>query len=140
MKRGRSSFFRSGRNFGIPKIKAERISDPAKMRTVQAELAALAQVRDRSIFNREGIEDEVRTCEHARGFGPRFISSSWRGGSTRIMSDDEAIRRRINKRLGSQSVVADPNPRKRITGPLGRYSTSSLGGQDVCVSCFNLGG
>jgi hypothetical protein len=103
----------------ILEIKAERIDDPAKLRNIQSELAALTQARDQSIFDREGIaaltaelrsvnealwsiEDAIRECEQAGDFGPRFIElarSVYQNNDHRA-----AIKRRINERLGSQIV------------------------------------
>ena len=101
----------------ILELKAERIGDQEKLRNVRAELAVLAEARDRSIFDLEGlreltcelkgineslwaIEDEIRACEQPGDFGPRFIElarSVYRQNDRRA-----AVKRRINERLGSR--------------------------------------
>ncbi len=103
----------------ILEIKAERIVDPEKLRNIHAELDALTEARDGSIFDQDGIagltaelkainealweiEDEIRDCEQAGDFGPRFIElarSVYQNNDHRA-----AIKRRINERLGSQIV------------------------------------
>ncbi len=103
----------------ILELKAERIGDEAKLRHVRAELAVLNEARDRSIFDLEGlaeltselkeingalwaIEDELRACEQAGEFGPRFIElarSVYRTNDRRA-----AVKRRINERLGSTLI------------------------------------
>ena len=103
----------------ILEIKAERIDDPAKLRNIHAELAALSQARDQSIFDQDGIasltaklrsvnealwsiEDEIRACEHAGDLGPRVIELA---RSVYQENDHRAaLKRRINERLGSQIV------------------------------------
>jgi hypothetical protein len=100
----------------ILEIKAERIADPAKLRNVRAELAALTAVRARCVpdwpelqpFITElkvvneaiwQVEDEVRLCERRGDFGPYFIElarSIYRSNDRRA-----ALKRAINKRLGS---------------------------------------
>jgi hypothetical protein len=74
----------------IREIKAERITDAAKLRNVLAELATLSEARDASNFDGEvlaaltaeleaineslwRIEDEIRECERSGDFGPTFI-------------------------------------------------------------------
>ncbi len=103
----------------ILEIKAERIADPDKLRHVRTELATLRSARDRTILPSEAmttltaelksvneslwsIEDEIRECEQAGDFGPRFIQlarSVYKNNDHRA-----AIKRRINERLGSQIV------------------------------------
>jgi hypothetical protein len=101
----------------ILEIKAERFDDPVKVSHVRAELAALIEARDRSIFIQEGvegltaelkainealwrIEDEIRECERAGEFGPRFVELA---RSVYQNNDRRAeIKRRINERLGSR--------------------------------------
>jgi hypothetical protein len=103
----------------ILEIKSERISDTEKLGHVMVELAALTEARDRSIFYGEGLadvvaelksineslwrtEDEIRACDRADDFGPRFIELS---RSVYETNDRRAaIKRRINERLGSEIV------------------------------------
>jgi Family of unknown function (DUF6165) len=102
---------------GILEIKAERFDDPVKVGHVRAELASLIEARDRSIFIQDGvedltgelkavneslwrIEDEIRECERAGDFGPRFVElarSVYRNNDRRA-----DLKRRINERLGSK--------------------------------------
>ena len=75
----------------ILQIKTERMTDPAKVKNVQVELAILAKTRQESmaasaeLTKLEGqlkavnerlwdIEDEIRVCEGKQDFGPRFIA------------------------------------------------------------------
>jgi Family of unknown function (DUF6165) len=103
----------------ILEIKAERIADPDKLRNVQTELGTLRTARDRTIVPSDdlasltaelrsvnealwSIEDEIRECEQAGDFGPRFIQlarSVYKNNDHRA-----ALKRRINERLGSQIV------------------------------------
>ena len=103
----------------ILEIKAERITDPEKLRHVRAELAALSEARDRSIFDGEGlaalvaelkaineslwdIEDEIRSCEREGDFGTEFVELA---RSVYETNDRRAaVKRRINERLGSEIV------------------------------------
>ncbi len=74
----------------ILQIKAERISDPGKLANVRTALQHLSDTRDKALspsgeltrleerlkaFNESlwDIEDEIRNCEAAQDFGPRFI-------------------------------------------------------------------
>src|SRR5687767_10465890 len=71
-------------------IKAERITDPAKLKNVKIELDTLVAARDKGIppspqmdeLTRElkkvnealwVIEDDIRDCERDQNFGPKFI-------------------------------------------------------------------
>ena len=103
----------------ILEIKAERVSDEEKLGHVRAELAALCEARDRSIFDGEGlaalvaelklineslwrIEDEIRYCEREGDFGHRFIDLA---RSVYETNDRRAaVKRRINERLGSEII------------------------------------
>src|SRR5262249_54541355 len=75
----------------ILEIKAERASDPAKLRNVRTELALLIAVRTHSVAESPKvqalyselktvneklweIEDEIRLCERREDFGPHFIA------------------------------------------------------------------
>jgi hypothetical protein len=100
----------------ILEITAQRITDEAQRRNVCAELAALVEARDRSIFDREGvsgwtaelkglnealwtIEEQLRVCEASEDFGSRFIElarSVYRTNDRRA-----AVKRMINQRPGS---------------------------------------
>jgi Family of unknown function (DUF6165) len=119
------------RYISILEIKAERISDPAKLKNVRAELHALLEARDASIFDTEGlaplaaelrtvnealwdIEDQIRDCERAGDFGQQFIELA---RSVYQQNDRRAaIKRRINERLGSEIIeeksypMADSSP------------------------------
>ncbi len=103
----------------ILEIKAERISDPAKLGHVRAELASLTAARDRSIgsMSRLGalvadlrtvneaiwdVEETLRECEAASDFGPRFVAlarSVYRNNDRRA-----ALKRALNDHLGSRLV------------------------------------
>jgi Flp pilus assembly protein TadD len=113
----------------ILQIKTERIAEAAKLRNVRAELEALEAARDRTIAPSEdldrltadlrgvnealwGIEDDIRTCEHAGDFGPQFIElarSVYRHNDHRA-----ALKRQINVLLGSgileEKSYVDPGP------------------------------
>ena len=103
----------------ILEIKAERIGDAIKLRNVRAELEVLTQARrrwlqpspeldaltvDLKAVNAAlwDIEDEIRLCERAQDFGPRFIElarSVYKQNDRRA-----ALKRRINELLGSDLV------------------------------------
>ncbi len=103
----------------ILEIKAERIHDAAKLAHVRAELSALREARDRSIFDGEGlgllagelkaineslwqIEDDIRACEREADFRPRFIELA---RSVYEQNDRRAVvKRRINERLGAEII------------------------------------
>lgn len=100
----------------ILQIKAERIADPVKVRNVRAELDALLAARDRAIPSSPDldaaardlraanealwrIEDDLRDCERAGDFGPRFVDlarSVYRTNDRR-----SELKRRVNDLLGS---------------------------------------
>jgi tetratricopeptide (TPR) repeat protein len=103
----------------ILEIKAERLRDPAKLRNVHAELAALTAVRARCVPDWPElhpliaelktvnvalweVEDELRLCERAGEFGPQFIElarSVYRNNDRRA-----ALKRTLNERLGSTLI------------------------------------
>ncbi len=103
----------------ILEIKAERIGCTAKRANVARELAHLSGARDQAIaadprlarLSAElkavnatlwEIEDDIRECERARDFGPRFIElarSVYRTNDRRA-----ALKREINEHLGSTLV------------------------------------
>ena len=110
----------------ILEIKSERISDREKLEHVRAELAVLTEARDRSIFDGGGlsalvaelksineslwrIEDDIRACERAGDFGPRFIELA--RSSTRPTTGG----RRSNG--GSTSGSARRSSRRNRTAP-----------------------
>jgi Family of unknown function (DUF6165) len=97
-------------------IKRHRITEPAKLRHVEEEWAALNAARDRDVPPSEeltvlaeqlravnealwDVEDELRRCEQAADFGPRFIDlarSVYRHNDRRA-----ALKQAINALLGS---------------------------------------
>lgn len=103
----------------ILKIKARNISDPAKLRNVNHELevlnracaenlapsAELAGLEDELTQVNQAlwvIEDDIRACEAARDFGPKFIELA---RSVYIQNDRRAaIKKAINELCGSNIV------------------------------------
>jgi tetratricopeptide (TPR) repeat protein len=103
----------------ILEIKRGKIRDAAKRRHVRAELAALRAVCDRDIGRPKEItlltsqlkainerlwqtEDELRLCEQAQDFGPRFVELA---RSVYQQNDRRSLlKRRINDLLGSSLV------------------------------------
>lgn len=103
----------------ILEIKAERISDPAKRPNVEAELEALAAVRDAGVpkgprldalterlgaINRAlwDIEDDIRSHEKRQDFGPRFVELA---RSVYRQNDERArVKKEINQLVGSRFV------------------------------------
>ena len=103
----------------ILEIKAERITDPAKLSNVRREHEVLVSARERSVpashkldmlttSLREvnealwQIEDDIRDCERAGDFGDRFINlarSVYKTNDRRA-----ALKREINIVLGSNLV------------------------------------
>lgn len=74
----------------ILRIKSERITDSAKLENVRYELGLLSTAREHSLSESTAlthletglksvnealwqIEDDIRDCERAKNFGPRFI-------------------------------------------------------------------
>ena len=97
-------------------IKLDRIRDPAKRRNVEAEHALLKQTAARHLpataelaeltaalkaINEAlwVIEDDIRDCERARDFGPRFIELARAVYHTNDRR--AAVKRQINEALGS---------------------------------------
>lgn len=98
-------------------IKCERMTDQDKLRNVRAERAlleaSLAETRAASA-ELDGlsaelkevnerlweIEDEIRLCEAAEDFGPRFVELA--RGVYRNNDRRAELKRRINQSLGSQ--------------------------------------
>ena len=100
----------------ILEIKAERMTDPAKLANVGKELAELAAVREREFpahaplaaqaaelkaVNEKlwVIEDDIRECERQKDFGPTFVALA---RAVYVTNDERAnAKRRINELLGS---------------------------------------
>lgn len=103
----------------ILKIKAVRMMDPAKLKNVKHELDVLSLARTESLHQSTEldqledelrkvnealwiIEDDIRACEAARDFGPRFIELA---RSVYIQNDKRAmIKKSINELCGSSIV------------------------------------
>ena len=103
----------------ILRIKAQRMTDPAKLINVRRELALLEQTwrervpSDRGLAGEEAalervnaalwdIEDRIRDCEAASRFDADFIELA---RSVYIQNDERAaIKRRINVKLDSAIV------------------------------------
>jgi len=103
----------------ILRIKSARMREAAKLANVRHELALLEATwraavaapervrRDEQALEAVNqrlwvIEDDIRACEAARDFGPRFIELA---RSVYIENDERAaIKRRINLALGSTIV------------------------------------
>jgi hypothetical protein len=118
----------------ILEIKADRIKDADKLRNVRTELETLRAARDRTIVASEDVAgmtaelravneslwtigDEVRECERAGDFGPKFIELA---RSVYKNNDRRAeIKRRINERLGSVIVEKKSYAEGQPAGPAG---------------------
>lgn len=103
----------------ILEIKNERITDPAKLHNVRVELGLLSKVRDESLQASEqlkqltaelkeanlalwDVEDEIRVCEKAKDFGPKFVELA---RSVYHRNDRRAtLKRQINDLLGSKII------------------------------------
>jgi len=103
----------------ILEIKAERLSEPARLRNVRTELAALRAARERAVQPSPPLEaltaelravnealwqteDDLRLCERDQDFGPRFVELA---RSVYRLNDGRAeLKRRINELLGSSLV------------------------------------
>ncbi len=103
----------------ILKIKARQMTDPAKLRNVNHELevlnracaenlapsAELDRLADELTQVNQAlwvIEDDIRACEAARDFGPKFIELA---RSVYIQNDRRAaIKKAINELCGSNIV------------------------------------
>jgi tetratricopeptide (TPR) repeat protein len=117
----------------ILEIKRDKIPDDAKLRHVQTELQALQAVRERDIQPSSTItrltaqlkrvnqrlwqvEDEIRLCEQAKDFGPRFIQLA---RSVYRLNDLRAtLKSRISDTLGSTIIEVKHYPtwRRDSTG------------------------
>jgi len=103
----------------ILQIKRERFTDPAKLANVQRELDILTQTLTRSLPQSSelsnlsaqlkrtneslwDVEDDIRLCDKAADFGPRFIElarSVYHHNDIRC-----ALKRQINELLGSELI------------------------------------
>lgn len=103
----------------ILEIKAERVTDAAKLANVRVELRTLEEARDANVppsaeIDRLAaeikavnaalwdIEDEIRDCERAGDFGPRFIELARAVYKTNDRRAD--LKRAVNLHLGSRIV------------------------------------
>ncbi|MBI1417271.1 MAG: hypothetical protein GC146_08625 [Limimaricola sp.] len=103
----------------ILRLKAERMTDEAKLRHVRHEMAALQNVADRALPALPAlaplwedlyrinaalwqIEDDIRACEARQDFGPAFV----RLARAVYQTNDRraAIKREINLLLGSALI------------------------------------
>lgn len=103
----------------ILEIKAEQLTDPAKLANVNKELAELVAVREREFPNHAQlavvaaelkainqklwvIEDDVRDCERAKDFGAKFVELA----RAVYFTNDEraALKRKVNDLLGSALI------------------------------------
>jgi tetratricopeptide (TPR) repeat protein len=98
-------------------IKAERIADPDRLAHVHRELEALERARAEAVPRSEelarltaalravnealwDVEDEIRLCEQAQHFGPRFVELA---RSVYHRNDERsALKRRINELAGAR--------------------------------------
>ena len=103
----------------ILQIKAERIGDPAKLANIRHELGVLEACRDAHIPAESriealtgalrsvnealwDIEDEIRLCEAAGDFGPRFVELA---RSVYVTNDRRAaVKKEINEALDAAIV------------------------------------
>lgn len=103
----------------ILEIKAERLSDAAKLANVTKELNELVAVRERefpahaALAELSGelkaineklwvIEDDIRDCERAKDFGAKFVELA---RAVYFTNDERAlIKRKVNDLLGSALV------------------------------------
>lgn len=103
----------------ILKIKAARMTDPAKLKNVRHELDVLSLARAENLIQLDEldrqeealrrvnealwvIEDDIRACEAAHDFGPVFIELA---RSVYIQNDKRAaIKKSINELCGSNIV------------------------------------
>lgn len=103
----------------ILKIKADRMIDPDKLRNVNHELDILSRARAENLRQSDEldrfedalrqvnealwvIEDDIRVCEAARDFGPKFVELA---RSVYIQNDKRAaIKKSINELCGSSII------------------------------------
>lgn len=103
----------------ILQIKAERLTDAAKLANVTKELNELVAVVEREFPGHAGlaalsaelkaineklwvVEDDIRDCERAKDFGPKFIQLA---RAVYVTNDERAaVKRKVNELLGSALV------------------------------------
>jgi hypothetical protein len=103
----------------ILKIKSDRMTDAAKLKNVKHELDVLSRASEENLTQSDEldrledalrqvnealwvIEDDIRACEAARDFGPKFIELA---RSVYIQNDKRAaIKKSINELCGSSIV------------------------------------
>jgi tetratricopeptide (TPR) repeat protein len=113
----------------IRQIQRDRMIDAATLEAVLAELAALEVARDRAIepsaelaglagelrevhLARSRAGDELRACEGAGDFGPRFIELA--RSINRLEDRRATIRARIDETLGGNRFRPAPESSKRL--------------------------
>ena len=103
----------------ILRLKAENITDPAKLRNVRHELQVLQRVADATLpdsadlqalwarlyqINKDlwQIEDDIRACEARRDFGSAFVALA---RAVYVTNDERAaVKKEMNVLLGSAIV------------------------------------
>lgn len=103
----------------ILRLKSERIADPAKLANVRREQAVLLATADAHLPPSDRlselwdalyeinarlwvIEDDIRDCERAGDFGPRFVELA--RSVYRVNDERAAVKKAINLHLGSGIV------------------------------------
>ncbi len=103
----------------ILQIKTEKLTDPTKLANVRRELNELVAVREQHFPQHAGlaglagklkkvneslwwIEDDIRDCERAKDFGPKFIELARAVYVTNDLRGN--VKREINELLGSALV------------------------------------
>lgn len=100
-------------------IKSERMDDPDKLKNVRHELAILKSTLEEALsasaeldaltarlkeVNEQlwEIEDDIRICEGAKDFGPKFVELA---RAVYVTNDERArLKRQVNELLGSDIV------------------------------------
>ena len=103
----------------VLEIKSEKLTDEVKLQNVRKELGLLSSIRDKEFAGHAGlvqlsadlkainlelwiIEDDIRDCERAKDFGPKFIELA---RAVYFTNDRRAaVKRQINDLLGSDLV------------------------------------
>ncbi len=103
----------------ILEIKSERIADPVKLANVRRELAGLSTILDPMLAGHADlaplksalrsinetlwqIEDDIRDCERAKDFGPKFVELA--RAVYRTNDRRAAAKRKVDELLGSEIV------------------------------------
>lgn len=103
----------------ILRLKTERIADPAKLANIRHEQAILLATADAHLPPSDRlselwdalyeinarlwvIEDDIRDCERAGDFGPRFVDLA--RAVYRVNDERAAVKKAINLHLGSAIV------------------------------------